>query len=56
MGNTKIKVLCYADDAVLIAETEDNLQKFQQGRQEMEHGNLEIQNKIDNHRKRPNKM
>jgi len=28
LGNMEIEVICYADDAVLIAETKDNLQKL----------------------------
>ena len=28
MGQTEFKILCYADDAVLIAESEDNLQRM----------------------------
>ncbi|XP_057657794.1 uncharacterized protein LOC130894813 [Diorhabda carinulata] len=28
MGNREIKILCYADDAILIAESEDNLQRL----------------------------
>ena len=28
MGQTEFKILCSADDAVLIAETEDNLQRM----------------------------
>ena len=28
MGQTEFKILCYADDAVLIAEREDNLQRM----------------------------
>ena len=27
MGQTEFKILCYADDAVLIAESEDDLQR-----------------------------
>ena len=28
MGHTEFKILCFADDAVLIAESEDNLQRM----------------------------
>ena len=28
MGQTEFQILCYADDAVLIAESEDNLQRM----------------------------
>ena len=28
MGNTEIKIMCYADDAVIVSEDEDNLQRL----------------------------
>lgn len=46
MDNTGIKILFYADDAVLLTENEDNLPKrLQQGSQEMEQGDIEINRK-----------
>lgn len=30
MGNKRINIVCYADDAVLLADNEDNLQRLVQ--------------------------
>lgn len=59
MGNAEITIVCYADDAVLIAENEDNLQGvilIQTNSQVPKYGNIIDQNKVLNNIKNLSKM